>query len=485
MSIDLNNTALLRTQAFINGRWQDASDQTTFDVLNPATGEKLISVANCGTGESEVAVTVAHQAMQTWQQLTAERRCAILEKMHDLLLENRDDLARLMTLEQGKPLADARGEVSYGASFLKWFAEEGKRVYGEILPAGSDRKHLVIKQPVGVVAAITPWNFPSAMIARKIAPALAVGCAVVLKPAPETPLSALAWGAIAEAAGLPAGLLNILPTADAPAVGQVLTKHPLVRKLTFTGSTAVGKLLMEQCASTMKRTSMELGGNAPLIVFDDADLDRAVSGAINSKYRNTGQTCISANRIMVQRGIYDAFVERFSAKVSTFKVGNGLDKGVTFGPLITEQALKNVDEKVQNAIAAGAHAVLGGAPDEQGAQFYQPTVLTHVNPEMRVFREEIFGPVAAIYPFDTEEEVIQLANDTEYGLAAYLYSNDLARIWRVSEAIEYGMVGVNETGIGAETIPFGGIKESGQGREGSKYGLEDYLETKYICLGGM
>lgn len=485
MSIELNNPALLKTTAFIDGRWQSADSQKTFAVYNPATGEQLIEVADCGADETTTAVKAAYAAMQEWKQLTAAQRCAILDKMYDLVLANRDDLALLMTLEQGKPLAEARGEISYGASFLKWFAEEGKRVYGEILPAGSDRKHLVIKQPVGVVAAITPWNFPSAMIARKIAPALAVGCAVVLKPAPETPLSALAWGAIAEQAGLPAGLLNIIPTADSPAVGAVLTQHKLIRKLTFTGSTGVGKLLMEQCASTIKRTSMELGGNAPVIVFDDADLDKAVAGAIASKFRNTGQTCISANRILVQRGIYAEFVERFKAKVATFKVGNGLDKATTHGPLITEKALRNVDEKVQAALADGATAVLGGAPDKQGAQFYPPTILTGVNAEMRVFREEIFGPVAAIYVFDSEEEAIELANDTEYGLAAYLYSNDLARIWRVSEAVEYGMVGVNETAIGAETIPFGGVKESGQGREGSKYGLEDYLDTKYICLGGL
>ena len=413
-------------------------------------------------------------------------RSEILERWYNLLLEHQEDLAIIMTAEQGKPLFESRGEVMYGASYLKWFAEEGKRVYGDVLPSpGADRRSIVIKQPVGVVAAITPWNFPNAMITRKVAPALAVGCAIVLKPAAETPLSALALAELGERAGLPAGLFSVVPSANAPAVGGEMTSNPTVKKLTFTGSTGVGKLLMKQCADTVKRTSMELGGNAPVIVFDDADLDKAIAGALVSKYRNSGQTCICANRIMVQDGIYDAFVEKFAAAVSEFQIGNGLESDTTHGPVITEKAAADIHAKVEAAVADGATLVTGGKISDKGSHFYEPTILTNVSDQMRLFKEEIFGPVAPIFRFATEEDAIRMANDTEFGLASYVYTNDLGRVWRVSEGIEYGMVGVNETMISSEVIPFGGVKESGQGREGSKYGLDDYLETKYICMGGL
>jgi len=383
-------------------------------------------------------------------------------------------------------LFESRGEVLYGAAYIKWFAEEGKRVYGDVIPTPqTDRRGIVIKQPVGVVAAITPWNFPNAMITRKAAPALAVGCAIVLKPAAETPLSALALAELANRAGVPAGLFNVVTTSSSREVGGELTSNPIVKKLTFTGSTPVGKVLVKQCADTMKRTSMELGGNAPVIIFDDADIDLAIKGALISKYRNSGQTCICTNRILVQAGIYDAFVEKFAKAVSEFSVGNGFDEASTHGPLINEKAVDDVHAKVESAIAAGAKAVIGGARDPQGACFYPATILTNVTPDMAVFREEIFGPVAPVFSFETEEEAIAMANDTEFGLAAYVYTENMSRIWRVSEGIEYGMVGVNETAISSEVIPFGGVKESGQGREGSKYGLDDYLETKYICMGGL
>jgi succinate-semialdehyde dehydrogenase/glutarate-semialdehyde dehydrogenase len=423
--------------------------------------------------------------MRHWQGLPAKNRSEVLECWHQLVLDNCEDLAVLMTAEQGKPLFESRGEISYGASFIKWFAEEGKRVYGDVIPASDDRRSIAIKQPIGVVAAITPWNFPNAMITRKVAPALAVGCAVVLKPAAETPLSALALVELANRAGLPPGLLNVLPTADAAAVGTEMTANPVVKKVTFTGSTAVGKLLMKQCADTVKRTSMELGGNAPILIFDDADLDIAVAGAMASKYRNSGQTCICANRILVQEGIYDAFIEKFTAAVNQLTLGNGLDDTTTQGPVITTKAANEIHAKVLSAIEDGATIVTGGYVSELGQQFYQPTILTGVTAEMRVFREEIFGPVAPVIKFSTEQQAIAMANDTPFGLAAYLYTEHMARSWRVSEALEYGMVGVNETAIGADIIPFGGVKESGQGREGSKYGLDDYLEIKYICFGGM
>ncbi|MBE9398961.1 NAD-dependent succinate-semialdehyde dehydrogenase [Pontibacterium sp. N1Y112] len=485
MSIQLKDSGLLKTQAYIDGQWVAGDNGATFDVHNPATGELLATVASVGAAETKRAIEAAEKAMVAWQALPAKSRSDILERWYNLMLESQEDLAVLMTAEQGKPLFESRGEVGYGASFLKWFAEEGKRVYGDVLPSTADRRSIVIKQPVGVVAAITPWNFPNAMITRKVAPALAVGCAIVLKPAAETPLSALALAELGERAGLPAGLFSVLTSADAPAVGGEMTSNTTVKKVTFTGSTGVGKLLMKQCADTVKRTSMELGGNAPVIVFDDADLDKAVAGALVSKYRNSGQTCICANRILVQDGIYDAFVEKFTAAVNEFRIGNGLDDSTTHGPVITEKAVADIHAKVESAVAEGATVVTGGRVSDKGSHFYEPTVLTNVTDEMRLFKEEIFGPVAPIFKFSSEAEAISMANDTEFGLASYIYTNDLGRVWRVSEGVDYGMVGVNETAISSEVIPFGGVKESGQGREGSKYGLDDYLETKYICMGGL
>ncbi len=486
MSIQLKDPSLLRTQAYINGCWVDGDGGETFVVTNPATGEQLAEVASVGAEETRRAIEAAHTAMQSWKARSAKERSAVLRRWYELVLANQEDLAILMTAEQGKVLAESRGEVAYGASFIEWFAEEGKRVYGDVIPAPqTDRRALVVKQPVGVVAAITPWNFPNAMITRKAGPALAVGCAIVLKPASETPLSALALVALAERAGLPAGLFSVLTSSKSREVGAELTGNPLVKKVTFTGSTPVGKQLMKQCADTVKRTSMELGGNAPVIVFDDAELDQAVAGAIASKYRNSGQTCICANRILVQDSIYDAFVEKFTAAVNGFRVGNGLDENNTHGPVVTAKAAADIHALVEDALANGATATTGGGFGEQGPCFYQPTVLTNVNPRMRVFREEIFGPVAPIFRFSTEKEAIAMANDTEFGLASYIYSRDIGRVWRVAEGIEYGMVGVNETAITSDVIPFGGVKESGQGREGSKYGLDDYLEIKYICMGGL
>jgi len=485
MTIQLKDPSLFKTQAFICGQWADSDKGETFSVYNPATGKLLAKVASVGLNETRRAINGAQTAMASWRELPAKTRCDILERWYNLVLENVEDLALLMTAEQGKPLFESRGEIGYGASFIKWFAEEGKRVYGDTIPATSDRRSIAIKQPIGVVAAITPWNFPNAMIARKVAPALAVGCPMVLKPAAETPLSALALVELANRAGLPPGLFSVLPTNDAATVGAEMTSNIIVKKVTFTGSTQVGKLLMKQCADTVKRTSMELGGNAPIIVFDDADLDIAVAGALVSKYRNSGQTCICANRIIVQEGIYDAFVKKFVAAVNKFNIGNGLDDNSSHGPVITSKAAIEIHSKVQSAIAEGATVATGGDFSELGECFYQPTVLTNVNDKMRVFREEIFGPVAPIFKFTTEEEAISMANDTQFGLAAYFYTEHMGRCWRVSEALEYGMVGVNETAISSEVIPFGGVKESGQGREGSKFGLDDYLEIKYICMGGL
>lgn len=485
MSIQLKDSGLLKTQAYIDGQWVAGDNGATFEVHNPATGELLANVASVGAAETKRAIEAAEKAMVSWKALPAKSRADILERWYTLMQENQEDLAVLMTAEQGKPLFESRGEVGYGASFLKWFAEEGKRVYGDVLPSTADRRSIVIRQPVGVVAAITPWNFPNAMITRKVAPALAVGCAIVLKPAAETPLSALALAELGDRAGLPAGLFSVLTTADAPAVGGEMTSNTTVKKVTFTGSTGVGKLLMKQCADTVKRTSMELGGNAPVIIFDDADLDKAVAGALVSKYRNSGQTCICANRILVQDGIYDAFVEKFTAAVNEFRIGNGLEDSTTHGPVITEKAVADIHAKVESAVAEGATVVTGGRISDKGSHFYEPTVLTNVTDTMRLFKEEIFGPVAPIFKFSTEAEAIAMANDTEFGLASYVYTNDLGRVWRVSEGVDYGMVGVNETAISSEVIPFGGVKESGQGREGSKYGLDDYLETKYICMGGL
>ncbi|WP_020683610.1 NAD-dependent succinate-semialdehyde dehydrogenase [Marinobacterium rhizophilum] len=485
MSIKLQDPGLLKTQAYINGQWVDADNGATFAVTNPATGEHLADVASVGAAETRRAIEAAELAMQDWKALPAKSRSVVLRRWYELIMANQEDLALLMTLEQGKVLAESRGEIAYGASFVEWFGEEAKRVYGDVIPSQSDRRSIVIKQPVGVVAAITPWNFPNAMIARKVAPALAVGCAIVVKPAAETPLSALAMAELAERAGVPAGLLNMVPGDDAPAIGGEMTSNPTVKKVTFTGSTPVGKLLMKQSADTVKRTSMELGGNAPVIVLDDADLEAAVDGAIAAKYRNSGQTCICANRILVQSSIYDAFVEKFTAKVNGFHLGNGLDADSTHGPLITAKAVRNVQSLVDDAVAKGARVETGGTADAQGECFYQPTVLSNVVAGMRVAREEIFGPVAPIFRFDTEAQAIEMANDTEFGLAAYVFSRDVGRVWRVSEGLDFGMVGVNEIALGSDATPFGGMKQSGQGREGSKYGLDDYLEIKYICMGGL
>ncbi|QQD23125.1 succinate-semialdehyde dehydrogenase [Venatoribacter cucullus] len=482
--MQLQNSALWRTQALINGEWLAGSRQ--FAVLNPADGSVLAQVADLGADDTRRAIEAAAAAMPAWQQLPAVQRSNVLWRWYELLLDNQEDLARLMTAEQGKPLAESRGEIAYGASYVRWFAEEARRVYGDIIPLPqADRRGLVIHQPVGVVAAITPWNFPNAMIARKVAPALAAGCAVVLKPAAETPLSALAMAELALQAGVPAGIFNVITATDAPAVGAEMTSNPQVRKVTFTGSTPVGKLLLQQCATTVKRTSMELGGNAPVIIFDDADLDLAINGTLAAKFRNAGQTCICSNRLLVQAGIYPEFVRRLQEAVAAFRVGNGMDEGVTQGPLISPQAVAKVHAKVQAAQAGGAQLVCGGELSPLGEYFYPPTILTGVTPAMAVWQEEIFGPVAPVLKFTTEAEAIALANDTNAGLAAYLFSRDMGRCWRVSEALQYGMVGVNETAISSEQIPFGGVKESGSGREGSKYGLQDYLETKYICMGGL
>ena len=486
MVFDIQKSRLLVTQGLIGGEWSDSDNGSTFTVSNPANGAVLAEVANMGADETRRAIEAAEAAFPAWSAMTALQRSNILEKWFDLIMANQDELAAILTAEQGKPLFEAKGEIAYGASYVKWFAEEARRVYGDIIPANQPgRRNLVIKQPVGVVAAITPWNFPSAMLARKIAPALAAGCTIVCKPATETPLSALALALLAEQAGVPAGVINVVAGARSSAIGGEMTSNPIVQKVTFTGSTPVGKLLMKQCADTVKRTSMELGGNAPIIIFDDADLDQAITGTLISKFRNSGQTCICSNRLLVQSGIYDRFIERLADEVSKFRVGNGLDENTTHGPLVNEKAVNGVSELVESAIADGARVVMGGARGEQGACFYQPTILADAKPSMRVFKEEIFGPVAPVFKFETEDEAIAMANDTEFGLASYIFTNNLKRIWKVSEALEYGMVGVNETAISSEVIPFGGVKESGQGREGSKYGLDDYLETKYICLGGL
>ena len=483
--IDLDDPGLLRAQAYIDGRWVDADSGETFAVENPATGETLAEVACCGGAETSRAIEAAATAFEQWRHTTAKERAALLRRWFDLMMESQEDLAQMMTAEQGKPLFEARGEIAYGASYVEWFAEEAKRVYGDTIPQPSNDKRVVcIKQPVGVVACITPWNFPNAMLARKIAPALAAGCTVVCKPANETPLSANALAELAERAGIPAGVINIL-CGQTEEIGKELTSNPTVRKLTFTGSTAVGKLLMTQCAGTMKRMSMELGGNAPFIVFDDADLDAAVAGAMICKFRNAGQTCVCANRILVQEGVYDEFAEKLAAAVAGIKMGDGTEDGVTVGPLISTEAVANVTSRVTDAVDRGATVEIGGGPSDLGDCFVQPTILTGVTDDMRVFREEIFGPIAPLLKFSTEEEAIAMANDTEFGLASYFYARDVGRIWRVSEALEYGIVGINEGIISNEMAPFGGMKESGHGREGSKYGLDDYLEIKYMCIGGI
>jgi succinate-semialdehyde dehydrogenase/glutarate-semialdehyde dehydrogenase len=482
--MNLHDQTLFRQQAYVAGAWIEADHGAVSIITNPATGEALGQVPELGAAETRRAVEAAHGALPGWRAMTAQARAGILRRWFHLLMENQEDLATLMTLEQGKPLAEARGEMAYAASFLEWFAEEGRRVYGEVIPPHqADKRVLVFKEPVGVCAAITPWNFPAAMITRKAGAALAAGCTMVVKPAPQTPFSALALAVLAERAGLPAGVLNIV-TGPAQAIGDEILDNPLVRKLSFTGSTRTGKYLMQRCAGTLKRLSLELGGNAPFIVFDDADLDAAVAGALVSKYRNSGQTCVCANRFLVQEGIYDAFAARLTEAVrEQLKVGNGLEPGVMQGPLIDEAALAKVEQHVADAVAKGAKVLTGGRRHALGRTFYEPTVLADVTAEMLAAREETFGPVAPLFRFQTDEDAVQLANATEFGLAAYFYSRDVRRVFRIAEALQYGMVGVNTGLISTEVAPFGGVKESGFGREGSKYGIEEYLDIKYLCIG--
>ena len=485
MTLFLNDPKLLKTRAYINGQWCDADSGATLAVTNPATGDAITDVAKAGAAETRRAIEAADVAMTSWRQTPAKTRAQILRRWFDLVMAHQEDLAIIMTAEQGKPLAESRGEVAYGASYIEWFSEQAKRIDGDVIPSpGPDKRIVCIKQPVGVVAAITPWNFPNAMITRKAAPALAAGCTVVIKPASETPLSALALAELAERAGIPAGVLNVVVGSSSD-IGGELTANPIVRKLTFTGSTPVGKMLQEQCAATLKKTSMELGGNAPFIVFDDADIDAAVQGALISKYRNSGQTCVCSNRLLVQSSIAEEFTARLAEATTALKLGNGMEDGVNLGPLVNQKAVNDVEDLVQRSIEAGAKLVLGGARSDLGPCFYQPTILTGVTADMPVFRNEIFGPVAPVVTFDTEEEAIAIANDTEFGLASYFYTRDIGRVWRVSEALEYGIVGINEGIISNEMAPFGGVKESGSGREGSKYGIEDYLEIKYILMGGL
>lgn len=480
----LNNPSLLKDQAYIDGKW--ISSKHNFDVLDPASGEQIAQVTDCGEKETLNAIEAADKAFKSWSKLKAKERAAILRKWYELIVANADDLAMILTREMGKPLSEARGEVLYGATFIEWFAEEGKRAYGDVIPSPIDgARILTLKQPIGVCAMITPWNFPSAMITRKAAPALAAGCTVVIKPAEDTPLSALALAALAEGAGIPAGVLNLVTTSDSPAVGKVLCDSPIVRKLSFTGSTEVGKILMKQSADTMKKVSFELGGNAPFIVFDDADLDAAVEGAIICKYRNAGQTCVCANRIYVQAGVYDEFADKFAKAVAKMKVGAGTEKGVSIGPLINPDAIAKVEDHIADAVGHGAQLIAGGKAHVLGGTFFEPTVLKNATPQMKIAREETFGPVAPLFKFKDEADIIQQANDTQYGLASYFYSRDVGRIWRVAEALEYGMVGVNTAILSNEVAPFGGIKESGIGREGSKYGLDDYLEIKYLLMAGL
>ena len=485
MKEQLSDPRLLQTQAFINGQWVDANDGAMLDITNPATGEVIASVAKVGATETAAAVQAASEAMKSWRELPAKVRANILRDWFNVIMANQEDLARIMTLEQGKVIAESRGEVAYGASYIEWFAEQAKRIDGDVIPGPSPDKRIVcIKQPVGVCAAITPWNFPNAMITRKAAPALAAGCSIVIKPASETPLSALALAELAKRAGIPDGVLNVVVGSSSD-IGNELTSNPIVRKLSFTGSTEVGKLLEAQCVPTLKKTSMELGGNAPFIVFDDADLDAAVQGALISKYRNSGQTCVCSNRILVQSGVAEAFTQKLVTATEGLSLGNGMTDGIDLGPLVNARAVLDVDALVQSTVRAGATVACGGAPSELGGNFYSPTVLTGVTPDMAVFRNEIFGPVAPVTVFETEQEAVRLANDTEFGLASYFYTRDIGRVWRVSEALDYGIVGVNEGIISNEMAPFGGVKESGSGREGSKYGIEDYLEIKYVLMGGL
>jgi succinate-semialdehyde dehydrogenase / glutarate-semialdehyde dehydrogenase len=480
----LKDPSLVTDKALVAGEWIAKSDSgKTFDVTNPATGEVIATLPDMGRAETARAIDAAYKAQKDWARKTGKERAAVLRKLYDLMVANADDLAAILTMEMGKPLAEAKGEILYGASYVEWFGEEAKRVYGDTIPGHqADKRIIVIKQPVGVVAAITPWNFPNAMLARKMAPAIAVGCAMISKPAAETPLSAMSLALLAERAGVPAGIFSIVLSKDSPSIGKEFTENEKVRKLTFTGSTEVGRILMRQGADQIMKLGLELGGNAPFIVFDDADIDAAVEGAMISKYRNNGQTCVCANRLYVQAGVYDAFAEKLAAKVSAMKVGDGFEAGVNAGPLIDKKALAKVEEHIADAVSKGASIALGGKADEKGGLFFQPTVLTGVTTDMRLAREETFGPVAPLFKFDTEEEVIEMANNTEFGLASYFYARDMSKVFRVAEALEYGMVGINTGLISTEVAPFGGIKQSGQGREGSKYGIDDYTEIKYLCL---
>ncbi|MBV9491954.1 MAG: NADP-dependent succinate-semialdehyde dehydrogenase [Verrucomicrobia bacterium] len=484
-TLSLQDAGLFRQQAYIDGHWCDADTGATFEVINPATGQVLGVVPKMGAAETRRAVEAAKRAFDLWRRRPAKERSLLLRKWHDLMMANVEDLGKLMTAEQGKPLAEAKGEVAYAASFIEWFAEEAKRVYGDTIPSPwSDRRLVVIKEPIGVCASITPWNFPAAMITRKAGPALAVGCTMVAKPAEATPYSALALAALAERAGIPAGVFNVV-TGEPREIGGEMTSNPDVRKVTFTGSTEVGRLLMKQSADTIKKLSLELGGNAPFIVFDDADLDAAVEGAIASKYRNAGQTCVCVNRIYVQAGVYDAFAEKLVAAAKNLKVGNGFEPGVLQGPLINQEAVTKVEEHIEDAVSKGARLLLGGKRHALGQTFFEPTVLAEVSQQMKVAHEETFGPLAPLFRFETDEEAIRLANDTEFGLASYFYGRDIGRIWRAAEGLESGMVGINTGMISTEVAPFGGVKQSGLGREGSHYGLDEFVEVKYLCFGSI
>ena len=482
----LANKELIVSKGYINGIFTSGNSNKTFDVNDPSTGELLVKLPDMGISETKDAINAAHKAQKSWAAKTGKERSTILRNWFNLMMENKEDLAKILTAEMGKPLAEALGEITYGASFVEWFAEEAKRVYGDTIPGHQeDKRIVVIKQPIGVVGAITPWNFPNAMITRKVAPALAVGCSVVLRPPTLTPLSALALAYLAQEAGIPAGVFNIVMGTDSSGMGKELCSNELVRKITFTGSTEVGRILMRQCSDQIKKVSLELGGNAPFIVFDDADIDEAVAGAMISKFRNAGQTCVCANRIYVQENIYEEFSKKLAEATRAMKVGNGFDDGVTTGPLIDQQALEKVEEHIEDAVSKGASILSGGTRSNLGGTFYNPTVLTDVTSSMKVAKEETFGPIAPLFKFDSVENVIEAANDTEFGLAAYFYAKDLSKVWKVAEALEYGIVGINTGLISTEVAPFGGIKQSGLGREGSKYGIDDFLEIKYLCMSGI